>query len=73
MNPASAGLSGGLTLVAVDGGGGDARLGQIPRHPVGAVLGAGKHQGGGDVLVVDQLDQQFGLVVLDPPDRRSGR
>ena len=41
------GLPGGLALVAVDGGGGDAGAGQILGHPVGPVLGAGKDQGGG--------------------------
>ncbi len=57
-------LSGGLALVAVDGGGGDACLGQVLRHPVCPVLCAGEHQRRGDIPVVQQLDQQFRLVVL---------
>ena len=55
-------LSGGLALVAVDGGGGDTRLDQIPGHLVGPVLGAGKHQGVFHVQLPDEGGEQPGLV-----------
>ena len=55
-------LPGGLALVAVDGGGGDARLDQIPGHLVGPVLGAGKHQGVFHVQLPDEGGEQPGLV-----------
>ena len=45
-------LPGGLGLVAVDGGGGDALAGQVPGHFVRAVLGAGEDQGAAHVLLL---------------------
>ena len=57
-------LPGGLALVAVDGGGGNTRLGQIPGHLVGPVLGAGEHQGVFHIQLPEQMGEQLGLVVL---------
>ena len=57
------GLPGSLRLVAVDGGGGDPRSVQVTAHLVRAVLGAGEDQGGGDVLLLQDPDHQFGLVL----------
>ena len=44
---------GGLALVAVDGGGGDALGVEVPGDAVGPVLGAGEHQGGGNVPLLN--------------------
>ena len=57
-------LAGGLALVAVDGGGGDPVLAQLPGHLVGPVLGAGKDQGVFHRQLLDQLGQQPGLIAL---------
>ena len=53
---------GGLALVAVDGGGGDAPFLEVLGDAVGPVLGAGEHQGGGDVPLLHKMGQQLGLV-----------
>ena len=57
-------LAGGLALVAVDGGGGDARLAQVPGHLVGSVLGAGEDQGVFRPLPLHEMGQERGLVPL---------
>ena len=57
-------LPGGLAFVSVDGGGGDARFGQVTGHFVCPMLGAGKDQGVFDPLLFHQMGQQAGLVAL---------
>ena len=51
-------LPGGLGLVPVDGPGVDARLFQLPHHPVGAVAGAHEHQGALHLGLAQQIGQQ---------------
>ena len=58
------GLTGGLGLVSVDSGGGNARLFQISCHPVGPVFGAGKNQNGGVVMLPQQPGQKLDLLTL---------
>ena len=48
----------------MDGGGGDARLAQVPGHLVGPVLGAGEDQGVFYPLALHKVGQQIGLVPL---------
>ncbi len=55
-------LPGGLALVAVNGGGGDARFDQICGHLIGPVLGAGKDQGVFHLLLLNELGEQLCLV-----------
>ena len=57
-------LPGGLGLVPMDGGGGNARLVEVPRHLVGAMLGAGKDQGVLHPQRLHQVGQELGLVGL---------
>ncbi|MNC68680.1 hypothetical protein D3C75_1193090 [compost metagenome] len=40
------------------------RLGQAPHQPVSAVLSPGEHQGAGDGLVLQQIDEQRQLIRL---------
>ena len=55
-------LPGGLTLVAVDGGGGDAAFLEVPGHLIGPVLGAGKDQGVLHIPRHEQRGEELGLV-----------
>ena len=48
----------------MDGGGGDARLAQVPGHLVGPVLGAGEDQSVFHPLLLHEMGQQIGLVPL---------
>ena len=57
-------MTGVLRLVAVDGERLDPGTAQIPHHPVGAVLGAGKDQGGTDGGILQQMQEQTGFVGL---------
>src|SRR5690606_6764504 len=49
-----------LALVAVDRVGGEARLGELLHHPVGAVLGAGEHQHAVHLARLQALAQSHG-------------
>ena len=61
---AEGGLSGALGFVPVDGGGSYTGFIQIFGPPVRAVLGAGEYQGGGHILVFQQMHKQGPFVSL---------
>ena len=61
------GLPGRLGFIPMDGQRRDTLPGQLLDHPVGAVLGAGKHQGGGRVDLLEQVGEQ--LPFLRPLDK----
>jgi hypothetical protein len=53
-----------LALVAMDGRRGNARRFQLLGEPVGAMLGAGKHQHLVPAPIIDQVRKQMPLVIL---------
>ena len=61
---AEGGLPGALGFVPVDGGGSYAGFIQVFGPPVRAVLGAGEYQGGGHILVFQQMHKQGPFVGL---------
>ena len=61
---AEGGLPGALGFVPVDGGGSYAGFIQVFGPPVRAVLGAGEYQGGGHILVFQQMHKQRPFVGL---------